>query len=522
MKRAFLLLSRFSSINDYVIIMADIKEKQQFQIELAKYLAEKDFVYGPEPELYDPVAGFYSYGLLGKAMKNNVEATIRDVFTQNNFFEVEMPIITPEIVWKASGHLDGFNDPVIICSKCKGSFRADKLIEEKTEIAADSFNDEQLIDAFKKHEITCPSCKGRFNLEIKRHSLMMKTTIGTDTVAYNRPETATTTYLPFKRYSQFFRGKLPFTVFQIGKAFRNEISPRQHLLRQREFTQAEAQIFISKEQKQKFDPFKEIENEKLPLWTEALQKSDKKPNLISLKDALAKKYLKNQAYAWSINLAYQVFISVGIPKEKIRLRQHHADEKAFYADDAWDLEVELNSFGWTECCGVHDRTTYDLTQHAKFSKTDLSIRLENGEKIIPDIIEIAFGVDRPFFSLLDIAFFRRDDAKRTVLALPPKIAPMQIGLFPLLKKDGLPEKALEVKKLIEKKFRTYYDVSGSIGKRYSRLDAVGVPFCITIDHDSLKDESVTIRERDSLKQVRIKISELVEKLEDYFENGFSE
>jgi len=521
MKRAFLFLSRFSFIIDIVVIMSNIKEKQQFQIELAKYLAEKDFVYGPEPELYTPVAGFYSYGLLGKAMKNNVEAIIRDVFTKNNFFEVEMPLVTPEIVWKASGHLDGFNDPVVVCSKCKSSFRADKLIEEQTEIAADSFSDEKLIETIKDKEINCPSCKGRLDLEIHRHSLMMKTKIGVDTVAYNRPETATTTYLPFKRYANFFRGKLPFTVFQIGKAFRNEISPRQHLLRQREFTQAEAQIFISKEQKQNFEGFKEIENNILPLWTEGLQKAGKKPELISMKDALKKKYLKNQGYAWAINLAYQVFLSVGIPKEKIRLRQHHADEKAFYADDAWDLEIELNSFGWTECCGVHDRTTYDLTQHAKFSKQDLSIRLESGEKIVPDVIEIAFGVDRPFFALLDIAFFRRDDAKRTVLSLPQKIAPMQIGLFPLLKKDGLPEKALEIKKELEKKYRIYYDASGSIGKRYSRLDSVGVPFCITIDHDTLKDDSVTIRERDSLAQVRIKISDLSKKLEDYFENGFS-
>jgi len=502
--------------------MADVKEKQQFQIELAKYLAEKDFVYGPEPELYDPIAGFYSYGLLGKAMKNNVEQAIRDVFTRNGFFEVEMPIITPEIVWKASGHLDGFNDPVVICSKCKNSFRADKIIEEKIGIAADSFSDKELIDTIKNKDVTCPSCKGRFDLKIHRHSLMMKTTVGTDTVAYSRPETATTTYLPFKRYAQFFRGKLPFTVFQIGKAFRNEISPRQHLLRQREFTQAEAQIFISKEQKQKFDPFKEIENEKLPLWTEKLQKAKKKADLVSLKDALAKKYLKNQAYAWSINLAYKLFLSVGIPKERIRLRQHNNDEKAFYADDAWDLEVELNSFGWTECCGIHDRTTYDLTQHAKFSKQDLSIRLESGEKIVPDVIEIAFGIDRPFFALLDIAFFRRDDAKRTVLSLPAKIAPMQIGLFPLVKKDGLYEKSLEVKKEIEKEFRVYFDASGSIGKRYSRLDAVGVPFCVTVDHASLKDESVTIRERDSLKQVRIKVSELTQKLGHYFEEGFDD
>ncbi|MDD3083465.1 MAG: glycine--tRNA ligase [Candidatus ainarchaeum sp.] len=497
-----------------------MKETQkQFQIELSKYLAEKDFIYGPEPELYSPIAGFYTYGLLGKAMKNNLENEIRKTFTKNNFFEIEFPIISPEIIWKASGHLDGFNDPVIICSKCNNSFRADKLIEEKTGIIADSFEDKKLLETIKEKNVTCPSCKGRFELKITRHSLMMKTTIGKNIVAYNRPETATTTYLPFKHYTNFFRGKLPFTVFQIGKAFRNEISPRQLLLRQREFTQAEAQIFLSKEQKQNFELFCEIEKEELLLWTEELQKKEEKPLKISLKEAISKKVLKNKAYAWSIGITYKMFCDIGIPKEKIRLRQHWQNEKAFYADDAWDLEIELNSFGWTECCGIHDRTTYDLTQHQKFSNQDLTVRTEKGEKIIPDIIEIAFGIDRPFFALLDIAFFKREDAKRTVLSLPYQIAPIQIGLFPLLKKDGLPEKAKEIRKELND-FRIYYDDSGSIGKRYSRLDAIGVPFCITIDHQTLKDDTVTIRERDSLKQIRVNKKELPQKLGQFFVNGF--
>ncbi|MCX6803572.1 MAG: glycine--tRNA ligase, partial [Candidatus Diapherotrites archaeon] len=479
-------------------------------------LAEKDFVYGPEPELYTPVAGFYSYGLVGKAMKNKLENNIRQVFTENGFYEMEFPLVTPEIIWKASGHLDGFNDPVIVCSKCKASFRADKLIEEQTELRADHLKDPQLLETIKSKNITCPSCKGRLNLEINRHSLMMKTIIGRDTVAYNRPETATTTYLPFKHYVNFFRGKLPFTVFQIGKAFRNEISPRQHLLRQREFTQAEAQIFISKEQKQNYSQFTESKNETLALWTEELQKKGKEPEIVALGDTITKGYLKNQAYAWALVLAQNVFLAAGIPKEKMRFRQHHADEKAFYADDAWDLEIELNSFGWTECCGVHDRTTYDLTQHAKFSKQELTVRTEDGKTIVPDVIEIAFGVDRPFYALLDLAFFRREaDAQRTVLSIPAKMAPIEIGVLPLLKKDGLPEKAKEVL-IALKGMRTYYDEAGSIGKRYSRLDAIGVPYCITIDHDTLKDNTVTIRERDSLKQERVKISELAKILAPKF------
>ncbi len=487
-------------------------QKKDFQLELAKYLSEKDFVYGPEPELYGPIAGFYSYGLVGKAMKNKLENSFREVFTKNGFFEVEYPLISPQIIWEASGHLKGFNDPIINCSKCKATFRADKLIEEATGIAADHFKDEELIASIKEHEITCPTCKGRFILEIQRQSLMMKTTIGKDTVAYNRPETATTTYLPFKHYVNFFRGKLPFTVFQIGKAFRNEISPRQHLVRQREFTQAESQMFLSKEMKQIFEPFNKIKEAKLPLWTESMQKSETKWSMISLNDAMEQKYLKNKAYAWNLWLSYQIITSIGIPTEKIRFRQHHTDERAFYSDDTWDLEIETNSFGWVEMVGISDRSNYDLTQHSKYSKTELTVRSESGEVFIPDVIEIAFGVDRPFYALLDIAFSRREtDAQRTVLALPPKMAPIEVGVFPLMKKDGLPEKAEEILEEL-KDFRTYYDESGSIGKRYSRLDAIGVPFCITIDHDSLKDNSVTVRERDSLKQVRVNIKELNAKL----------
>jgi len=497
--------------------MVELKEKKEFQVELAKYLAEKDFVYGPEPELYGPIAGFYSYGLVGKAMKNKLENTIRDVFTRNNFYEMEFPLITPEIIWEASGHLKGFNDPIIICSKCKASFRADKLIEETTGIAADHFDNGKLIDTIKEKEINCPSCKGRFNLDIQRQSLMMKTIIGKDTVAYNRPETATTTYLPFKHYVNFFRGKLPFTVFQIGKAFRNEISPRQHLIRQREFTQAESQMFLSKEMKTDFEWFENVKGTQMPLWTESMQKSEKGWKFISLSDAMEQKYLKNKAYAWNLWLSYEIMTSIGIPKEKIRFRQHHTDERAFYSDDTWDLEVETNSFGWVEMVGISDRTNYDLTQHAKYSKTELTVRTEDGKVFTPDVIEVAFGIDRPYYALLDLAFSRREtDAQRTVLSLPPKIAPIQVGVFPLIKKDGLPEKAKEIVTAL-KDFRTYYDEAGSIGKRYSRLDAIGVPFCITIDHETLKDNCVTVRERDTLKQDRVKITELATTLAKAFE-----
>ncbi len=484
------------------------RNKKDFQSELAKYLSEKDFVYGPEPEIYGPLAGFYSYGLNGKAMKNKIENQIRKIFKSNNFFEVELPLISPQIVWEASGHLKGFNDPIINCSKCKAVFRADKLLNETLEIDADHLKNEEIIDLIKKHEIHCPSCNGRFNLEIKRQCLMMKTTIGIDTPVYLRPETATTTYLPFKHYINFFRGKLPFTVFQIGKAFRNEISPRQNLIRMREFTQAESQMFLTKEMKENFSLYEKIKKVVLPLWTEKMQKENKNFEKISLEKALSEKILKNKAYAWNLWLSYEIIKAIGIKEDKIRFRQHFSDERAFYSDDTWDLEVELNSFGWIEMVGISDRTNYDLSQHAKFSKQDLSIKDEKGKDVILDVIEIAFGVDRPFYALLDLAFFRREaDEQRTVLSLPSKIAPIEVGVLPLVKKDGMPEKAQEVLEKL-KEFVYLYDDSGSIGKRYSRLDAIGTPFCITIDGDSLKNDDVTIRERDSGKQKRVKIKDL--------------
>jgi glycyl-tRNA synthetase len=190
-----------------------------------------------------------------------------------------------------------------------------------------------------------------------------------DTEAYNRPETATTTYLPFLRYVDFFRKKLPFGVFQIGKAYRNEISPRQYMLRMREFTQAEAQIFIFKEDKDNYEAYDKFKKERIPMWTAKLQEDGKTDVAqITLEDAIKKKHLKNKAYASAVYLAYKLFFEMGIPSERIRMRQHMDDEKAFYADDAWDVEIKLNTFGWTEVCGVHDRTDYDLNQHAKHSK----------------------------------------------------------------------------------------------------------------------------------------------------------
>jgi glycyl-tRNA synthetase len=417
-------------------------------------------------------------------------------------------------VWEASGHLGGFTDPVISCSKCAANFRVDNLLKEIfPDKDFDHMTDDEYLNAIADNNIKCLSCKSAFIPQIKKHTLMMRTTIGLDVEAYNRPETATTTYLPFIRYTDFFRKKFPFAVFQIGKAYRNEISPRQHVLRCREFTQAEAQIFLFRDQKNSFEQFDTVAHEKLPLWTWQLQDEESESKTLTLFQALEKGYFKNKAYAWAVYIAYSLFRQIGIPEDKIRLRQHYPDEKAFYADDAWDIEVRLNSFGWFELCGVHDRTNYDLTQHSKKSGKDLKAFNEQStseeKNQVPDIIEIAFGTDRPTFALLDLFYERigEQDGK-TKFRIPAHMAPVNVAVFPLMKKDELPNLARSIFDRLQQEFSARYDASGSIGKRYLREDESGTPYCITVDYDSLKDNAVTIRDRDTEEQKRIKISEV--------------
>jgi len=493
--------------------------------ELTAFLQNKSFIWGPEPEIYNGgIAGFYTYAPLGKRVKNNVENAIRDTFIKSDFWEVECPIVMPEEVWVASGHVGGFTDPLIKDEK-DNIYRVDKLIEEwclqnntdYNSLKIDGATHEHMLKVIADNKINAPNGETLVP-EIKEHNLMMKTTIGVDKVAYNRPETATTTYLPFPRYLNFFRDKLPFGVFQIGKAFRNEISPRQSVLRGREFTQAEGQLFIYEDQKNNFEKFDLVKDNVLPLWDYKSQDEHKdgqaKIPTVSLSDAIKAGTLKNQAYAWALNLGFELFKNMGIPSERIRFRQHNLDERAFYADDAWDVEVKLNTFGWTEVCGIHDRTTYDLDQHSKHSKKNLVATRDDGKKERPHVIEIAFGTDRPTFALLDIFYEKKEDGQgKTKLHLPPRIAPVQFAVFPLIIKDPVLPKSIEVYNELSKYFVCRFDKAGAIGKRYLREDESGTPYCVTIDFDTIeKDDCVTIRDRDSEEQSRVKISELVDTL----------
>lgn len=502
------------------------QSREDFLKQLMQFITDTGFVWGPEPEIYGGISGFYTYAPLGKLLKNNVEAAIRRVFQTHQFWEVECPTVQPKAVWQASGHLGGFTDP-LIKAEDGAHYRVDKLIEEQLgyEKNLSGMSEEEIIAFMAEHDVTAPNGKALVP-KIYEHSLMMRTTIGVDTEAYNRPETATTTYLPFRRYDSFFRNKYPFSVFQIGKAYRNEISPRQHILRGREFTQAEGQIFILEHQKnddkfvQQFTD--DVAKTVLPMWHMALQEDSGDgadhtaiPEELSLAAALDAGHLKNKAYAYALYLAYKLFVNMGIPKENIRLRQHLKDERAFYADDAWDVEVKTNAFGWVEMAGVHDRTNYDLSVHAKHSGVSLETYDEATKtKHVPHIIEIAFGVDRPVFALMDIFYDASADSngKNHAFRIPVALAPVKCGIFPLVKKGGLPEKAQELFDSLIADMYCVFDERGSIGRRYARADEAGYPYCITVDFDSLEDNCVTIRDRDSQEQKRIAFTEVASSL----------
>lgn len=492
--------------------MSKKEKKKDKETEFLAFIKEAGLVWGPSPEIYGGFAGFYDYGPLGKLLKNKVENSIRRVFNSQGMREVEAPTILPDVVWKASGHLETFMDRTIRCSKCKSVFRADKLVEEKRDVAADALSDKKLLEIIEDEKVVCPSCKGAFEKVIEQQSLMMKTKVAGEDASL-RPETATTTYLPFPRFVSYFRKKVPFGVFQIGKAYRNEISPRQHVLRGREFTQAEGQVFLDPKIKNDWEKYNDVKGEHLPFWDWKSQEKEAEVKMISIEQALKKKFINSQAYGWCIYLAYLQFVNFGIPQERIRLRQHHPDEKAFYAEDAWDIEVKLENYGWTEMCGVHDRTDYDLKQHAKFSGEKLEVKSEDGRTFTPHILEIAFGSDRPTYALMDLFYEKKTEKEgKTTFAIPYHMAPIDVAVLPLMKKSELTKLAQDVKEELERDFIVEYDESGSIGRRYLRSATAGTPFAVTIDYDSVEQEDVTVRDRDSEKQIRVKIKELRETL----------
>jgi len=475
-------------------------------------LRRRGFIWGPFPEIYGGLAGFYSYGPAGKALKNNVVSIFRRELRAFGFGEVECPEILPKIVWEASGHLERFIDPVIRCKKCNTMIRADKFLQEQLpDQTIDGLSFEDMDKLIEQHGFTCLKCDTPFE-KIEEYNLMLKTSVGNNVTAYLRPETATTTYLLFNRLNQDARRQYPLKVFQYGKAYRNEISPRQQVLRMRAFEQFEIQLFIGKEQEMNFEEFEEIKNTKLPLLDWKSQESKIViPNSISLEEAINTSILKKPAFAYCLFLADYLISKLGFPKETIRFRQHSPTEMAHYADDAWDLEINTKQYGWVEICGIHDRTNYDLKRHGSYSNQNFKIPMgtDTNLKEIPQILEIAFGPDRIIYTLLETTFNVEDE--RIILKLNPQLAPNLVAVFPLVRnKEKIVTLAKKVhKQILDNRNTSFFDSSGSIGKRYRRQDELGTPYCITIDYDSLDDNTVTLRFRDTMDQKRVSISEIL-------------
>ena len=436
----------------------------------------RGYIY-PGSEIYGGLANTWDYGPLGVELKNNVKKAWMKKFVQESKYNVGLDaaiLMNPE-TWVASGHVGGFSDPLIDCKECKTRHRADKLIEEWAheqgkDMIADGMSDDDMIKFINDNNIVCPNCGKQNFTSIRKFNLMFKTFQGVteDSKAeiFLRPETAQGIFVNFKNVQRTTRKKIPFGIAQIGKAFRNEITPGNFTFRTREFEQMELEFFCK--------PGTDLE------WFE---------------------YWRTYSKNW--------LLSLGMDENNIRLRDHSPEELVFYSKGTTDIEFAF-PFGWGELWGIADRTDYDLNRHQEHSKQDMSyLDPETNEKYIPYCIEPSLGADRVTLAFLCNSYFEEEVGEgdtRTVLKLHPALAPYKVAVLPLSKK--LADKADEVYTSLSKSFMCDYDDAGSIGKRYRREDEIGTPYCVTIDFDTLEDGCVTVRDRDTMEQVRIKIEEV--------------
>lgn len=450
--------------------------KQLTMNEIVSICKMRGIIY-PGSEIYGGLANSWDYGPIGVEIKNNVKKVWWKKFVQESPYNVgiDSAILMNPKTWEASGHVGGFNDPLMDCKECKTRYRADKLIEDYTNdkgepVVVDGWENERMLAYIEVHKIKCPNCGSFDYTDIRQFNLMFKTFQGvtedTANQIYLRPETAQGIFVNFANIQRSSRKKIPFGIAQIGKSFRNEITPGNFIFRTREFEQMELEFFCK--------PGEDLE------WFD---------------------YWKNYCKDWILGL--------GIKEENLRLRDHSADELSHYSNATTDFEYQF-PFGWGELWGIADRTDYDLKQHQEHSGKDLKYTDPvTNEKYVPYCIEPSLGVDRVMLAFLCDAFESEElegGDQRTVLKIHPALAPFKCAVLPLTKK--LKEKALEVYGFLAKDFMVDYDEAGSIGKRYRRQDEVGTPYCVTVDFDTLDDGTVTIRNRDTMEQIRISIEDL--------------
>ena len=460
-----------------------MKEKSMEKI--VNLCKSRGYIY-PGSEIYGGLANSWDYGPLGVEFKNNVKRAWMKKFIQENKYNVGLDaaiLMNPE-TWVASGHVGGFSDPLIDCKSCKTRHRADKLIEDwlkenNKEEVVDGWSDEKMVDFIHENGIKCPDCGASNFTSIRKFNLMFKTFQGvtedSKSELYLRPETAQGIFVNFKNVLRTTRRKLPMGIGQVGKSFRNEITPGNFLFRIREFEQMELEFFCK--------PGTDME------WF---------------------KYWRAFCKDW--------LLSLGMNEESLRLRDHSPEELCFYSKGTTDIEFKF-PFGWGELWGIADRTDYDLKQHMEHSKEDFTyLDQETGEKFIPYCVEPSLGCDRVALAFLCNAYDEEEIAEgdtRTVLHLHPALAPYKVAVLPLSKK--LSPKAEEIFTKLSKKYMCEYDEAGSIGKRYRREDEIGTPYCITIDFETENDNSVTIRDRDTMEQVRVKIEDLEKWIDEAYE-----
>ncbi len=425
-------------------------------------------------EIYGGLANTWDYGPLGSRLKNAVKDCWRKRFIQerNNAYELDADILMHPRVWEASGHVSGFSDPLADCKECKMRHRVDNLINDYSHSSiGDKMTKEEMMNYIRENKVPCPKC-GKSNFtDIREFNLMFETQRGVvndaKNIVYLRPENAQGEYVNFLNVQRTMRAKLPFSIGQIGKAFRNEITPGNFTFRTIEFEQMEYQTFC-------------------------------------------KEGTDQELYEYFKDYGKHFFMDLGLPEDKLRYHDH--EKLAFYAKAACDIEY-LFSFGWGEINGTHNRTDYDLSRHEEYSKVPQKyLDPETNEKFIPYIIESTYGLDRTVLALLNEAYTEEkmdNDDTRVILKLKPFLAPYKVAVLPLIKKNHA-EKAQELKEMFAKEFMTTYDDTANIGKRYRRQDAIGTPFCITVDDETLNNGMVTLRDRDTMEQITLKIEEVAD------------
>jgi glycyl-tRNA synthetase len=505
--------------------VATDKYLRQF-IEKISAFANKSGIAFTTGEIYGGLAGFWDFGSVGVEMKNRIKEVWWTDFVRNrdDIVGYEGAIITHPKVWEASGHVSGFNDPLIFCEgKCKKKHRLDHIIEDALKLQTENMSIEEMGNLVKEKELTCPQCGSSLGKPLK-FNLMLETTIGPvkdkSSTAYLRPENAQSIFSGFRNTINSTRVKMPFGIAHNGKVFRNEISPRNFLFRVREFELMEFEYFTNPDKANDCPYFDEIADTRVNIFSRFEQKGDFKDDylVMTVKDAWDGQIFKNKWQAYWITVFFKWFQDLGVRGKNLRFRQHTENELSHYALDTWDLEYRY-PFGWKELQGFANRAQYDLLQHQKSSKKKMIFQEQTEEgliKYIPYVaVEPSVGVERILLTVISEGYTEEEvrGRKRVVMKIHPRLSAYDVAVFPLQKDERLLVKAKEIfTELRVDGYVVNYDYGGSIGRRYRRHDEIGTPFCVTVDYESLEDNQVTIRDRDTMDQVRVPITSISEEI----------